>query len=164
MREFNSLDAFATHLAEVAVAEVVALHHGLENVASGIEKAAKDKIGTYQAASGPFPAWQELADSTKADRMNKGYDPDEPGLRSGEMRESIEHQTDLLEAEIGSNDQNLVYFELGTEKQPPRPVLGPAAFENKDKIERVLGEAAVAGIVGGRLIHPSLGYDFNSKD
>lgn len=163
MREFNSLAAFATHLAEVAVLEVAALHHGLENVASGIEKAAKDKIGEYQKESGPFPAWQELAESTKADRLNKGYDPDEPLLREGDLRDSIQHEVSGLEAIIGSKSDIAAYQEFGTNRIPPRPFIGPAAYENKDKIERVLGEAAVAGIVGGRLIQPSLGYDFKSK-
>ncbi len=163
MREFDSLAAFATHLVEVAIAEEIALHHGLEKVASGIEKAAKGKIGTYQEASGPFPAWQELADSTKADRLNKGYDPDEPLLRDGTLRDSIQHEVEGLEAIIGSKSDIAAYQEFGTARIPPRPFIGPAAFENKNKIERILGEAAVAGIVGGRLIHPALGYDFDAK-
>jgi hypothetical protein len=37
----------------------------------------------------------------------------------------------------------MVYQELGTDRIPPRPVLGPAAYKNKDKIERILGEAVV---------------------
>lgn len=163
MKEFNSLAAFATHLAEVAIVEVVALQHGLEKVAVGIENTAKNKIGHYQLESGPFPAWQELAESTKADRLNKGYDPDEPLLRDGTLRESIKHEVSGLEAIIGSKSDIAAYQEFGTEKIPPRPFIGPAAFENKEKIERVLGEAAVAGFVGGRLIPAALGYDFDVK-
>lgn len=162
MKEFSNLAAFATHLAEVSLLEVVALHHGLEKVAVGIENTAKKKIGHYQAESGPFPKWEELAESTKADRLNKGYDPDEPLLRKGDLRDSIHHEVSGLEAVIGSKSEIAAYQEFGTKNIPPRPFIGPAAFENKEKIERILGEAAVAGIVGGRLIHPGLGYDFKS--
>ena len=131
--------------------------------AVGIENTAKNKIGHYQSESGPFQEWPELADSTKADRLNKGYDPDEPLLREGTLRDSIQHEVGGLEAVIGSKSDIAAYQEFGTNRIPPRPFIGPAAFENKEKIERIIGEAAVAGIVGGRLIHPGLGYDFKLK-
>ena len=65
------------------------------------------------------------------------------------MRESITHQTEGMEAVIGSNDQNLVYFEMGTNKQPPRSVLGAAAFETMPEVLKIVGHATVTGIVGG---------------
>lgn len=159
MREY-SLAEFAIKLVELQTAELLALSHGLEKVAQLVEKTAKAEIGHYQQETGPFPAWAELADSTKSDRLSKGYTENDPGLRSGAMRDSIEHETKGLEAEIGSNDQNLVYFELGTTKQEPRPVLGTAVFRNKDKIERIIGHSAVAGLVGGEEIY-NIGYDFD---
>ena len=163
MREFNSLASFALHLVKLEATEVLALHHGLKQVAEHIEKTAKDEIGYYQPAVGPFPAWQELAESTKADRMNKGYDPDEPLLRDGTLRDSIVHEVGGLEAVIGSKLDIALYQELGTEKIPPRPFLGTAAFISKKKIEKILGAAAVSGLLGHKIIHPSLGYDFESE-
>lgn len=161
MREY-SLAEFAVKLVELQAAEAIALHHGLKRVAELVEKTAKAEIGHYQRTNmGPFPAWEELKARTKADRVRNNYTENDPGFRSGAMQASIEHQTHGLEAEIGSNDQNMVYFELGTNKQAPRPVLGLAAFRNKRNIERILGHAAITGLLAGTGINPALGYDFD---
>lgn len=158
MKEFG-LGAFALELATIEVRTRKHLESGLERVAQRVEKTAKAELGTYQPEVGPFQDWAELAESTKADRVRKGFTEDDPGLRSGEMQNSVEHQVHGLEAEIGSNDQNLVYFEFGTAKQPPRPVLGPAVIHNEKAIRKILGQAVVTGLIGGELIHQSLEYD-----
>ena len=77
-----SLASFAKFVAEgmaanVHEARVVALEVGAEM----IEKEAKRPIGTYDAG------WQPLAESTKRDRVAKGFAEDEPLLRTGEMRD-----------------------------------------------------------------------------
>lgn len=161
MQEFKSMAEFSLKLLELQATTIIELHHGLERAAKVIEKTAKSEIGTYQNAVGPFPAWVELKDATKADRVRQGYSENDPGYRSGEMQESIEHHTSGLDAEIGSNDDKLVWFELGTSKQDPRPVLGPAAYRNKRNIELILGHAAVTGLLAGTGIHPALKYDFD---
>lgn len=158
MKEFGSLAALADHLMAETVGGLATVKHGLKLSAELLEKAAKDEVGHYQEAVGPFSAWPELADSTKADRVSKGYTENDPGLRSGEMRDSIEHEAGEWEAVVGSNDEKLVWFELGTEKQPPRPVLGTALYRNLDKVQQLIGNAAVAGFVGGTPINPALGY------
>jgi len=159
MREFKSLAEFSLQLVEASAKESLALHLGLDAVAAHVQKKAKDEIGHYQQAVGHFPAWEELAESTKADRLTQGYTENDPGLRSGEMRNSVERQVDGHEALIGSNDQDLVWFELGTEKQPPRPVLGTAVEYSHDYIRRTLGGAAVAGMLGEASIPAQLSYD-----
>ena len=87
-------------------------------------------------------------------------------LLSPDLRESIQHEVDgtigHLEAIIGSKSDIAEYQEFGTEKIPPRPFIGPAAFNQKDKIQQLLGEAFVEGLVGGESIHRSLGYDFET--
>jgi hypothetical protein len=148
MKTFSSMTDFAKHLLTLAVAQHEATHASLEQGAKIIEKRAKEKIGEYQGESGPFIAWPELAESTKADRLRQGYSEDEPGLRSGAMRDSITHQVSGHEAVIGSDDDKLVYFELGTSKQPPRSVLGGAAVESIDKICEITGRNAVIALVG----------------
>jgi HK97 gp10 family phage protein len=160
MRDFTSFAEFAVKLAELQSAEALALHHGLKRVAELVEKTAKSEIGHYNDAAGPFPAWAELAPSTESRKAKMGYPADAPLLATGEMRDSIQHQVGGLEAEIGSNDDKMVYHEFGTSKMPARPVLGPAAFRNKRKIEQIIGHAAVTGLLEGTGIHPSLGYDF----
>lgn len=91
-----------------------------------------------------------------------GYPADAPLEATGQMRDSISHKTHGLEAVIGSTDPKMVYHEFGTAKMPARPVMGPAVFRNKEFIRRTIGTAAVEGIVGGRLIHAALGYNFSS--
>jgi len=164
MKEFRSFGAFAEHLITREAATAVALHEGLEHVARAIEKTAKEEIGTYQPDVGPFPAWAPLADATVEDRISQGYSPDEPLLRTGELRESISHEVSGLEAVIGSTSDIALYQELGTASIPPRPFLGPAAFRNKTKILETVGIAAVRGIAGGAPIAESLGYDFTAKE
>lgn len=159
MKEFGDIANFITHLAAVETNLISHLHNGLEKAAQVVEKTAKEEIGTYQQAIGPFPSWAALAQSTQDDRVQKGFSPDDPGLRTGQMRDSISHETVGLEAAIGSDDQNLVFFEFGTPKQPPRPVLGPAVEHNHAKIEELLGHATVHGLMGGQPVAARLGYD-----
>lgn len=163
MKEFESLLEFAEFLTMRALAEYEALHHGLKAVAKHIERVAKDEFGVYQPEVGPFPEWEELADSTKEDRLRQGYDPDEPLLRTGALRDSISHEVDGLEAEIGSDSDIMVYHEFGTEKIPPRPVLGPAAYRSKKQIEALVGAAVVSGMVGQSVLPAQLGYDADIK-
>lgn len=159
MKEFTSLGQFALHLLSLQAATSISLHRGLEKVAAAVEKTAKAEIGTYQQAIGPFPSWDPLAEVTKKQRLDLGYTEDDPGLRDGSMRDSIERKVERLEAVIASDDQNLVWFELGTSKQPPRPVLGPAVEHNHDVIRKELGLALVRGLLGGGPIPPSFEYD-----
>mgnify|MGYP001077961367 CR=1 FL=1 len=159
MKQFDSLGAFAAHLLTTATAEAVALHEGLVAAAVEVEKSAKGEIGTYQAAIGPFPAWAPLADSTEDQKARMGYPADSPLLASGEMQESYAHEVAGLEAVIGTADPKALYHEIGTERMPPRPVLGPALLHNRERIERLIGEAAVAGILGGKLTSAQMGYE-----
>lgn len=156
---FASMAHFADHLLTAAVAEVVSLQKGMERCAVLVEKTAKAEFGTYQPQAGPFQDWAELADSTKEDRLQKGYTENDPLLRSGELRDSISHEATYNEAVIGSISPVMVYQEFGTTTIPPRPVLGPAVFRNKAKIQKIIGAAAVSGMFNGKPIHSLLGYD-----
>ena len=155
MTEFASLGAFAEHVLKAAIAEEVALREGLSRCARAVEKEAKAEVGTYQDAAGPFAGWAGLADSTKEDRVRRGFTEDDPGLRTGEMRDGIGTAMSAtgLEATIGSDDDHLVYFELGTAKQPPRSVLGIAMARKLPEIQAVLGASALAGLVGRDVVN-----------
>lgn len=165
-REFGSLLEMGLFLATRPAAIAVELHHGLDRLGATIEKTAKDEFGRYQGQAGPFEAWPELADATKDDRVAQGYPENEPLLREGDLRDSIGHEVDHagLELAVGSTSDLMPYHEFGTSKMPARPVLGPAAFRNKDAIQRVVGAALVAGLVGADQIHEALGYDFETAD
>ena len=161
MMEFGSLADLAMHLTQETVGGLVAAKDGVKAAVELLDKAAKAEIGTYQEASGPFGAWPELADSTKEDRLRKGFTENDPLLRSGDLRESIHHEAEDWEGTVGSDSDVMVWQEFGTSKMPPRPVLGIALYDNLDKIQDMIGHAAVSGFVGASPIHPSLGYDIS---
>lgn len=161
-KSFGSLGEFALHLAKVEVALYAEMQHGLDRALTAIENTAVSEFGTYQPAVGPFPAWEELAEFTKDDRLKAGYTENDPLLRSGELRDSSGHEVQGLEGVAGSTDPVMVYQEFGTVKIPPRPVWGPAAVRNKEKIQRILGAALAEGLLYGTNIHPSLEYDFKT--
>lgn len=161
---FESPLKFAEHLLKAAAAEPLALQAGLEGALKIIKRSAKQKIGHYQEASGPFQDWAELTDETKEDRLRKGYAEDDPLLRSGDLKESIVHEMEILEGVVGSKDPVMAYQEYGTPTIPPRPTIGPAAFENKEKIKAIVGMAAISGITRGSAVHESLGYNFTTQD
>ena len=164
MRSFDSFGAFASHLTIVAAAERIALHEGLKKAAEMIEATAREEVGVYQDAVGTtqgdigvFPAWAQLAESTERQKERMGYPLDAPLLASGEMRDSFSHHVMGLKAVIGSTDPVAVYHETGTERMPPRPVFGPAAVRNEDKVLRIVAEAAMAGLIGGDWMNAPLG-------
>jgi HK97 gp10 family phage protein len=154
-----SLLEMAGALAAAEVAIHANARAALETVAQRVEKTAKAEFGVYQDAVGPFPEWAELAESTKEDRVAKGYAENNPLLRDGTLRDSISHDVKDLTATIGSTSQIMEYQEFGTSRIPPRPVLGPAVIHNHDAIIGGLGGAVVRGLVGNQRIHASLGYD-----
>lgn len=159
MKQFGSLAAFAAELVTLDAKVRAQLEEGLKKVALKVEKTAKDEIGTYQSAVGPYPAWEPLADSTRADRVSKGYTENDPLLRSGQLRDSISHVTRGLEADIGSDSDIAVFQELGAAHIPPRPFLGPAVEHNHAAIRKMIGGAVVKGLLGGGSIPASLEYD-----
>ena len=138
----------ATILGEIALKQHEVDHHSLEKAAKVVEKRAKAKLGEYQEAAPPFAGWAELADYTKEDRVRQGFPENDPLLRTGEMRDSIEHVVMDGEAQVGSNSDIAVYQELGTATIPPRSFLGGAAAESVDKIIAIIGEDSVMALTG----------------
>jgi HK97 gp10 family phage protein len=152
VREF-SVAEFAAHLLSVEIAGARAAQHGLEKAAKLIEADAQARIGHYQDESGPFAAWVPLSPVTEQEKARLGYPENAPLLRKGDLRASISHEVQGLEAVIGSTSDIAVYQELGTAAIPPRPFLGPAAFDNRERIGKILGEA-----VGMALAGQEIGY------
>lgn len=159
-KEFTSIGGFVAHLLARDAALVLAMRTGLQTVANAVRDTAKSELGTYQPATGHFGAWPELADSTKADRVAKGFTENDPLLRSGDLRDSIKNEVSATEAVIGSTSDVAAYQELGTERIPPRPFLGPAVIRNEHNIKRILGAAVVAGLLGE---HISASTELTSK-
>ena len=146
-----SLTQFIGHLAAFHVRQQVIMYEAMDRAAALVQREARREIGAYQNGGGPFVAWAELADRTKADRVAQGFTENDPGLRTGEMRESIGRQVahNGMQAAIGSNDDKAVWFELGTSRQPPRSFLGLAAFREERRIAEIQGRAMATTLVGG---------------
>lgn len=156
MKEFKSFGAFAAHLERLAMESHEVKHFVLEKGSEEIQKTAQGMIGEYQQGVGPFPAWEELAESTQADRARLGFSENDPGFRTGAMQRSIERTVEGSESAVGSNDPHLLWFDLGTEKQPPRPVFGPAAIHSRDRVQRIIGTTIFAWLAGRGWRRPGL--------
>ncbi len=149
MKEFRSLEDFANHLTRLAAAAPIVTNHMVEQAAVKVEKLAKEEIGQYQPAVGPFPAWAQLQPETEAEKRRLGYKQNAPLERTGEMRNSISHKSQGNESVVGSTDEKMVWHEQGTPKVPPRPVLGPAAIRGMADMQASFA-ATVAAWLGGR--------------
>ncbi|WP_336999033.1 phage virion morphogenesis protein [Pantoea agglomerans] len=139
------LEQFAREMSSASASIATGLEAGFRVIVKEIEETAKEEIGVYQPTYGPFDAWAPLAESTKADRVRQGYSEDEPLLRSGELRESIQSEVVGLAAIVGTKSEIGLWHEVGTEYIPPRPFIGPAYVR---KIEPLM-EAMEAMISSG---------------
>ncbi len=149
MKSFANLASFSAFLLERARATQEAHGAALEAAAVIIEKEAKAEIGHYQNAAGPFDAWAELADSTKADRVAKGFPANNPLLRSGELLHSISHSVEGDHAVVGSDSDIAVYQEMGSSRIPPRSFLGGAAVRKGEDAANAAG-LVMARVVAGK--------------
>lgn len=139
------INDLAKSLAKAGAKINVELAVAVESVATKIENTAKEEFGIYQDPIGDFNGWADLKESTIAERVQKGFSPNDPLLRTGELRDSIQHETMGLEAVVGSKDPLMLWQELGTEKGiPPRPVLGPASVRSEEEIHKAIAAALAA--------------------
>ena len=158
MRSFATTAAFASFLAQKSRGALVAQEAALLKGAKIIRDEARGYLGHYQAGSGPFSEWADLAPSTQAERDRLGFATDDPLYRTGELRAHVLASAaphgaavgvpDLIVGSGGRGDplRNIGkiarWLEFGTSKSgvsliPPRSFLGRAAFE---KGEEAAGE------------------------
>ena len=148
-----TLASFIAHMEQMAVQVHHETSNALHKAADVVQAEAKAEIGHYQDRAGPFEAWKELAETTKADRAAHGFAPNDPLLRTGELRDSIKthvtvHGIGSGEAHIGSDSEIALFQEIGTRKIPPRSFLGGAIVRKLDAIKAICGRHAVASITG----------------
>jgi hypothetical protein len=142
LREFSLLE-FIAELPAIAHDVEAAGPMILEKAAQMVEKRAKGMIGHEHDG-----LWPPLSESTLKDKAAHGYKTPAPLLRSGEFRDSFEHVVQGHEAEVGTNDPRGPWFEFGTSKMPPRPVLVPAAIAVEGRIHR-MATAVTIGVLSG---------------
>lgn len=166
MRSFDSFGAFSDHLLRIAAKTEVGLHLGVREATALVASAARAEIGVYQdgvgtdrGGIGAIPPWAQLAESTERRKEIMGYPLDSPLLATGEFRDSITSEVVGLKGVVGTNDERGVWFELGTDKMPPRAVFAPAAIRLETQVLRILEDAAAAALIGGDWMHAPLSKD-----
>ncbi|MGI4942832.1 MAG: hypothetical protein ACRYHQ_20095 [Janthinobacterium lividum] len=125
-REFSSFQAFAEFMqTRIAVAE----HHkhlGFDAGANMMAKAARDMVGTEN------DRWPSLADATIVAKQAAGHtgriSATDPLYATGKLRDSWHYSVGNAGFVWGSTDPVMAYHEHGTNKMPPRPVVGPVMF------------------------------------
>lgn len=156
MKNFRSLSDFANHLAMLAAESTAVTHHMTERGAETIQRIAKSEIAHYQPAVGPFARWEELTAETEFDKIRQGYPVEAPLLRTGELRDSIKKTVQGNEAVVGSDEDKMVWHELGTPTIPPRAVLGPAAIRGMKDVEPRFSLTIGAWLAGRSWRNPRL--------
>lgn len=167
MTEFKTFAGFARHLDRLAAFAPEVIDSIAERAGEGIRDAAVAKLGHYQGASGPFEAWAPLSPWTQIDRQAQGFTANDPLLRSGQLSQAITmtvtHNGAVIGVKPGPHTEPnghtedvgeiAINMELGG-VAPPRPFLGPAAFESKKKVGRMAGIALIAWLTGRNWLKP----------
>jgi hypothetical protein len=176
VKEFTSFGALAAHLRGRAAIAELEVHKGVREGAELIWHEARHEIGHYQGASGPFPAWPALAETTldgytdehghyHPGKVEMGYSPpDNPLLRTGELRDAIEMALSVHGAVIGVPDRQVgsgtpedpdrnvgdvaVDQEFGTVKMPARSFLGRAAHRKARAAVHAIAMGLLRGLTG----------------
>jgi hypothetical protein len=137
-----SIASFIVKLKVIELELEVVGHAAIAAACQMIADEAKRVIGSYDYN------WPQLAASTQDDRVHKGFPANEPLLRTGSMRASIQWNASGNTGAVGSNSDIAVYQELGTSRIPPRPFLMGAAMAMEPKIHALFKRAVVACIAG----------------
>jgi hypothetical protein len=149
----HTLTSMAAHLAGLA-AHIRHLEEELLTEACEIiAEEARRVVGTYDYN------WPQLAQSTQDQRTRLGFPPNEPLLRTGELRDSIQWQVGgpgdvRVHGYVGSDNPKAMWNFLGTPAIPARdPILG-AAMAMQQRIEHALGQRAEAWLAGVTVTAP----------
>lgn len=145
-----NLEQFAREMSSASTSIATGLEVSFRVIVKEIEETAKEEIGVYQPAYGAFESWAPLAEATKADRVLQGYSEDEPLLRSGELRDSIESEVVGLAAIVGTKSEIGLWQEVGTSHIPPRPFIGHAYVRKIDPLMEAIGQVISRGLNANR--------------
>ena len=153
MNNFAQAASFFGQLAAGAYANN--LSPVLDMIGAAVKAEVENEIGEYQSGIGGFPATAPLAASTLERKSKHGLgkhgNPDSPLWATGKFHDSIGTRKSIptLSVQIGSNEDHVIFHELGTSNEPPRPVFGPATLRVLPRLIPAISAAAAHGIAGG---------------
>lgn len=142
--QVGSFAALSRQLANDATRFYGRLQYVLTVAVRDLDRTARSEYGIYQPSVDSFPAWAELAPSTKADRVAQGFTENDPLLRSGSLRDAGQWEVHGLDGVAGNTDKRAFWHEFGTVNMPARPVYGPALARRMNFISSTLGHAIMA--------------------
>jgi hypothetical protein len=180
VREFNSVGEFVTFLRRAAATAAVNQKRALQEAARVVQQEASDSIGHYQGGAGPFKDWAPLSEYTLngwdtptgdhyPGKIEMGFaPPDNPLLRTGELKYHIDFTVSGYEAAIGVPDEQVgdgtqenpyrnigdvaTDLELGTRYMEPRSFLGRALYVKTDEVLRIFVDTIHVSFEGSELL------------
>jgi hypothetical protein len=138
--KLHSLTSFAALLGTIGADMHHANHVALDHAGRIVRDEARRVLGTYDYN------WSPLSARTIA---RKGTD--NPGIETGEMRDNTNYRADEHSAEIGSDLDKAVWFELGTSRQPPRSYLAGAFQHQRAHVVDAIGRVIVGHLSGQQI-------------
>ena len=146
-----SLGDFAALVERTAMRAPRAERLALRIAGARLAAASRGYIGEYQMGIGGFPDWAPLAARTREEKIRKGYSPpDNPLLRTGQLRASIRFTVQGRSAIIGTDDPVGRYQEFGTARIPPRPFVGLAVAQYGQREARQVFASVLSPLLKGR--------------
>jgi phage gpG-like protein len=128
------------------VAKLKVLEHETKEVEHAIVARACEMVcaEAKRVIGEGYPEWPALSPETLAHKMGKG-----PLLETGELRDSIQWNSEGNQGFVGTDNEKGLWHELGTTKIPPRPFLMGAAIRMEPLIHAMAAKAVVAVMMGG---------------
>lgn len=159
MPKINSLEELRVKIERSRLTFAAELIVALNTAVVKVQADAKNKFGSYQAAVGPFPEWEDLNYDYVKRKLKAGSPGDDPliGHYSGSggnklyptaLRNSILSEIRGFKGYVGTNDPIGKWQEFGTSTIPPRPFLRPALYENREFIKGLFAAAMVKALKG----------------
>lgn len=142
----------AQHAATLTLEVEGALHEMLVVATKELLGETRKTFGEYQAGSGVYPDWPELAQATKDDRAAQGYTENDPLLRTGDLRDSYYAQVEGLQGGVGSDEEKALAMEVGDPRHnvPARSTLGLTFARAEEQTFKRSGDSLAAIIMYGR--------------
>ena len=141
-RDFKTVAEFATFLGRRAGEHKIPLELAAREASIILERRVKKIYGDNTKLA-------HLAPATVQERIDLGYSPDDPLLRTGELlRDKVERFHSGMTAAVGTHEIINAYHEFGYVNArtgtsvPPRPVFKIALEEMEEDVEILLQAAA----------------------